>query len=57
MTEEHKTFIDALSKKAPFTAAALQRHWTKGKKYYIDKRVYIPGHRRTFERLNKEMAE
>jgi hypothetical protein len=57
MTPEHEKFIEALSKKAPFTAAELQRHWNQGTRYYIDSRVDLTGHRRTFNRLNETIKE
>jgi hypothetical protein len=55
MKREHKNFIRYLSKSAPILAAVLESHWLKGERYYIDARVDIKGHRREFNRLNKQM--
>jgi hypothetical protein len=57
MTPEHEAFLQYLSKNHGFTEDVLRKHWTKGKRYYIDNRVDISGHRREFNRLNKMMGE
>lgn len=57
ITQEHKDFIGWLFDRAPFTATALESHWMRGERYYIDSRVDIRGKRRLFNRLNNLFEE
>lgn len=57
MTAAHMGFIVWLMDRAPFVANALQKHWERGERYYIDSRVDIRGYRREFNRLNKYFEE
>lgn len=53
LPKEHLAFIEYLrDNNKHFTATAVEEHWRRGERYYIDSRVDIRGHRREFNRLN-----
>lgn len=45
---------DLRSQNCHFIAAAAEREWKAGNRYYIDTRVRVRGIRRRFEQCNKQ---